>query len=446
MENITENKTRKYYNIIKFKNGNRYMGTCERKKPSGKGILISKSLKVIYKGEYKFGQKHGYGQKYNNDNTYYIGDFKNNKKNGRGCMYNNLNKLIYYGNWENNKKHGSGHLILFENKIWISGIFEMGKIKKCVLVIQNLFLPFLFPDYFTIKKSKKIMTKICINSNFENSYKTIKIYAGMAGLSHKFNNLQISLSSLDSIYKIEEINKNSYEFHLIQAYMIPFEISTSWCEVISIERVINPTLYNKFMMYSEHLKKSINCEYKKDKYNPNYNERWAFHGFKINKNLEQILTEGFMCEYSKENLYGYGTYFSTSIHIAHNYASKDLYGENIYTVILGRIALGESILGEKNATRKMITSSYYNHSFVNKFETIMSIPNNNGMYPAYIIRYKYHQDQRPNEFIHPDNYLLNIKSVNIDEINKIEEEGRTYFKKENIINKYIDYFKEKLKN
>merc|ERR1711879_719068 len=65
-----------------------------------------------YTGEFKMGNKEGYGSMIWNDGTIYNGNWKNGKRHGYGTIKYARTGNIYEGEWLNGKKDGRGSLQL----------------------------------------------------------------------------------------------------------------------------------------------------------------------------------------------------------------------------------------------------------------------------------------------------------------------------------------------
>jgi len=94
--------------IIKFENGDEFLGTFENGVIEGEGVFIEKNGNK-YTGYFSEGKKHGIGTlKYSNGDIY-EGEWENDVKCGAGvCTYSNGD--IYKGFWENEKFSGEGYL------------------------------------------------------------------------------------------------------------------------------------------------------------------------------------------------------------------------------------------------------------------------------------------------------------------------------------------------
>jgi hypothetical protein len=61
----------------------------------------------FYIGQWKNGNKHGYGKLYFPDGSAYSGYFKNNSAKGKGRLMHS-NSDVYIGDWNDDKAHGTG--------------------------------------------------------------------------------------------------------------------------------------------------------------------------------------------------------------------------------------------------------------------------------------------------------------------------------------------------
>ena len=92
------------------------------KKNLGKEIDI-KTNKILFKGQYLNGKRHGNGIEYNlKGKKIYDGNYNNGERSGKGKEYGEINnKLIYEGEFRKNKRHGMGKeyrvgILIFEGK------------------------------------------------------------------------------------------------------------------------------------------------------------------------------------------------------------------------------------------------------------------------------------------------------------------------------------------
>ena len=123
---------------IKFEgdyiNGNRYNGKGYNEfnniiyeLKQGRGFLKEFNFdnKLIFEGEYLYGQKNGKGKEYYNDGTLkYEGEYLNGLKNGEGKEYFNGN-LIFEGNYlYNNRIHGK---VYIDRSLEYKGFFLYNK-------------------------------------------------------------------------------------------------------------------------------------------------------------------------------------------------------------------------------------------------------------------------------------------------------------------------------
>ena len=96
------------------------------------GFGTEKSLKtnkIIFKGQYLNGKRHGKGTEYNSKgNKLFEGSYINGKKCGKGKEYSNIgNKLIFEGEYKNNERDGAGKEY-FNGKVIFDGKYLDGKI------------------------------------------------------------------------------------------------------------------------------------------------------------------------------------------------------------------------------------------------------------------------------------------------------------------------------
>ncbi|MCQ2816654.1 MAG: hypothetical protein MJ252_05230 [archaeon] len=93
--------------IIKYRNGNKYIGFIRNRKKEGFGIYIFNNGDR-YIGEWKNGKKEGNGKYifYPNNNRY-EGEYKNNLRNGFGTYYYSENEY-YQGEWKDGLREGYG--------------------------------------------------------------------------------------------------------------------------------------------------------------------------------------------------------------------------------------------------------------------------------------------------------------------------------------------------
>ena len=93
--------------IIRYENGNYYIGEDKDGKRHGKGKLYSKNGDLLYEGDYINDKPEGNGKRIYDEHIYYIGQFKEGKRHGKGKIYKN-NKLAYEGDFINGNIEGNG--------------------------------------------------------------------------------------------------------------------------------------------------------------------------------------------------------------------------------------------------------------------------------------------------------------------------------------------------
>ena len=123
LEDHVSNKWK--FGIIKYENGNKYIGQKKNNLREGFGILYYFGNK--YEGEFKNNLMEGFGILYYNSGIKYEGEFKNNLMEGFGILYN-LEGGIYEGEWKNGRREGYGiyynmNKILYKGQ-WKNDIME----------------------------------------------------------------------------------------------------------------------------------------------------------------------------------------------------------------------------------------------------------------------------------------------------------------------------------
>ena len=78
-----------------------YYGNFNNDKFDGKGLLEYNNDKLFkkYDGEFKNGNKDGFGKEIYLNGEYYLGYFKNNLKNGKGKLFNKFNSIKLESEW-----------------------------------------------------------------------------------------------------------------------------------------------------------------------------------------------------------------------------------------------------------------------------------------------------------------------------------------------------------
>ena len=71
----------------------------------GKNIVYSFFGNLIFEGEYKNGEKEGFGKEFNKKHLIYEGEYKEGKRNGKGKEYNKYGDLIFEGIYKDGKKY-----------------------------------------------------------------------------------------------------------------------------------------------------------------------------------------------------------------------------------------------------------------------------------------------------------------------------------------------------
>ena len=90
-----------------LKNGNYYIGEYENGLVHGKGTLYNENGRIIYKGDWVYGKKDGYGEYFSKtqDDYDYKGYWKNGLRHGSGKYYKD-GRILYSGNFVNDNAEG----------------------------------------------------------------------------------------------------------------------------------------------------------------------------------------------------------------------------------------------------------------------------------------------------------------------------------------------------
>ena len=64
--------------------------------------------KLYFEGEYKNGERNGYGKEYNLADKIFEGEYLNGKRHGKGKEYGSRERLKFEGEYKNGKKNGKG--------------------------------------------------------------------------------------------------------------------------------------------------------------------------------------------------------------------------------------------------------------------------------------------------------------------------------------------------
>ena len=122
-----KNGEREGYGKYIWEDGEYYIGQWLKGKKHGKGIIYYKDGKIRYEGEFKNDKLEGYGKYIRENDEYYIGQWLNGKKHGEGIIYYKDGKILYDGEFKNNKREGYGKYIWEDGKYYI-GQWINGKI------------------------------------------------------------------------------------------------------------------------------------------------------------------------------------------------------------------------------------------------------------------------------------------------------------------------------
>ncbi|KAL3663376.1 hypothetical protein V7S43_011781 [Phytophthora oleae] len=103
------------YGALLYANGNKYEGEWEENKRQGRGVYWveeKKKLRKQYAGEWYNDHRHGRGTFFHEDGGKYEGLWLNNKRHGHGRMVYGEDQSVYDGEWVCNERSGRGTLVL----------------------------------------------------------------------------------------------------------------------------------------------------------------------------------------------------------------------------------------------------------------------------------------------------------------------------------------------
>ena len=110
--------------LLRFKNGNIYIGEVNQGMLDGQGKL-EMVTGVVYEGKFKENLIHGQGMVQWPDSSSYKGSFKLGLKHGSGIYKNPKKGVIYEGEWVEGKREGKGRLTLKDGSVY-EGEFKSG--------------------------------------------------------------------------------------------------------------------------------------------------------------------------------------------------------------------------------------------------------------------------------------------------------------------------------
>ncbi|KAG6615029.1 n-carbamoylputrescine amidase [Phytophthora cinnamomi] len=103
------------YGALMYANGNKYEGEWVENKRQGRGVYWvdeKKKLRKQYAGEWYNDHRHGRGTSFHEDGGKYEGQWLNNKRHGHGRMIYGEDQSVYDGEWVRNERSGRGSLVL----------------------------------------------------------------------------------------------------------------------------------------------------------------------------------------------------------------------------------------------------------------------------------------------------------------------------------------------
>ena len=111
--------------------------------PDYQKIIDSKEM---YRGQFQFGQKFGFGIQISHNGEIYLGCFKNNNKDGPGAQFK-VNETILIGYWQDNKII-TLHKVIFGYNIHSAkkSLDKLNMVLNCILKVKHI-LFFINPDF-----------------------------------------------------------------------------------------------------------------------------------------------------------------------------------------------------------------------------------------------------------------------------------------------------------
>ncbi|KAE9029524.1 hypothetical protein PF005_g1566 [Phytophthora fragariae] len=103
------------YGALMYATGNKYEGEWVDNKRQGRGVYWveeKKKLRKQYAGEWYNDHRHGRGTSFHEDGGKYEGQWLNNKRHGHGRMIYGEDQSVYDGEWLRNERSGRGTLVL----------------------------------------------------------------------------------------------------------------------------------------------------------------------------------------------------------------------------------------------------------------------------------------------------------------------------------------------
>ncbi|CAF0866700.1 unnamed protein product [Rotaria sordida] len=178
------------------------------------------------------------------------------------------------------------------------------------------------------------------------------------------------------------------------------DFKNSFMQIIRIDQVENETWLKEYLEQ----KKLIDVRLGHDN-----SEQYLFHGCSRSA-AENIIQHGFDHKLIGMHgvLYGYGFYFSSDHRISHMYATQDRLTHNERTMLLCRVLIGRTCLG--NSTMRMCPTGYDSTTNASNIYVVYS---NQQIFPVYVITYTEKLNANENDFDAYRNKALSTRLCNL---------------------------------
>ncbi|TNV85324.1 hypothetical protein FGO68_gene8464 [Halteria grandinella] len=183
---------------------------------------------------------------------------------------------------------------------------------------------------------------------------------------------------------IKEVHNQSNEFNAIQ---VEFLKTMANKEIIKVERIQNPKLWQKFHVETNQLAKKLQSK-------QGVNIRYLYHGTRQNppRNIYQS-EQGFNANYSSEGMWGRAIYFATRSSYSDDYHYK--LPDGSFQMFYARVILGKS--KEMAMDRGLREPPLLEGSQFERYDSVQGFTNNTPVfmvysnskaYPEYLITYR----------------------------------------------------------